>query len=446
MAAKLGPEVLANAFTEEEIEDLRYTWELWARPEQISPHGDWRIWLLLSGRGWGKSRSGSEFIRQEVEAGRASHVALIGETAADARDVMVELSESSIVKISPPWFRPKFEPTKRRVVWPNGAVATIYSGDDPDQLRGPQHDLVWCDELAKYRYPRQTWDNLMFGLRQLGPDGTEPRILVTTTPRPTPLVIELARGDRQQDGSYIARDDVVITGGDSYENVANLAKSYIKNLDRYKNTRIGRQEIYREILDEVDGALWTHSLIDEHRVDKAPDLDVVVVGVDPAVTSPNDEDRKTGSKDPSETGIIVGGRKGDHVFIVGDSTVSDTPKGWATRAIRTYKSARADHITAEVNQGGDMVKHTIRSVDPDVPINMVRASRGKAIRAEPVASLYEQGRVHHVGIFPRLEDQMTTWCPGMKSPDRMDALVWTVTDLLISGGGKRPSVGVRVVG
>ena len=437
LAAKLGPEALSQVLTEEQIEELSYTWEYWARPEQLAPAGEWHVWMALAGRGWGKSRTGAEFIRSMVEQGKAKHIALVGETSADARDVMVELSESSITKICPPWFRPKFEPTKRRLVWPNGAVATIYSGDDPDQLRGPQHDLAWLDELAKYRYPRQTWDNLMFGLRQLGPDGTEPRVLVTTTPRPTPLIIELVKGDKQLDSSYVKRSDVIVTGGDSYENRPNLAASFIKQLERYEGTRLGRQEIHREILDEIEGALWNHSLIDEHRVRKAPSLDIVAVAVDPATTS---------TDQANETGIIVGGRTGDHLYVCGDSTVSDTPKGWASRAIRAYKSSQADHIVCEVNQGGEMVKSTIHSVDPDIPVRMVRATRGKALRAEPVASLYEMGRVHHVGVFPRLEDQLCTWEPGMKSPDRMDALVWLATDLMIRGGGKAPSVGVRIVG
>lgn len=447
LAAKIGPQKLASVLTEEDIEELRYIWRVWARPEQIAPPGDWRVWLALAGRGWGKSRTGAEFIREQVENGRAKHIALVGETAADARDVMVELSESSITKISPPWFKPKFEPTKRRLVWPNGAVATIYSGDDPDQLRGPQHDLAWLDELAKYRYPRQTWDNLMFGLRQLGPDGTEPRILVTTTPRPTPLVIELARGIKQLDGSYEPRDDVIVTGGSSWDNRGNLAKAFLKELQRYEGTRLGRQEIHREILDESEGALWSHALIDEHRVDRAPDLDVVVVAVDPMTSEPEDVNRKDKkSGPPPETGIVTVGRAGDHIYVVGDASVSDSPKGWAERAIRSWRLARADRVVGEKNQGGAMVKHTIHSVDPDVPVTLVHASRGKKTRAEPVASLYEQGRVHHVGVFPRLEDQMTTWVPGSKSPDRMDALVWAVTDLLLKGSGSGPTVGVRVIG
>lgn len=433
---KQGSEKLYKRLSPAQREALRYQWEVHARPEQLPPLGDWRIWLFCAGRGSGKTRSASEWVRWLVENGKAGHVALVAKTPADARDVMVEEGESSILKTARPNFRPKYEPSKRRLTWPNGATATIYSAEEPDQLRGPQHDAAWVDELAKFPKARKVWDNLMFGLRVLGPDGSQPRCLVTTTPRPTKLIVELAKGRRQPDGSWKARSDVVVTTASTYDNRQFLAPGFLEEIEnRYEGTRLGRQELHAKLLEDVVGALWTLEIIDDNRADDVPELDTVVVGVDPATTA---------TEESSETGIAAAGRAGSDYYVLADRSCRRSPGGWASRAIATYQMLEADSIIAEANQGGDMVKHTLHTVDASVPIRLVHASRGKRTRAEPVAALYEQGRVHHVGLFPELEDQLTTWIPGEKSPDRLDALVWAISAL--RQGWKPGRVGIRVIG
>lgn len=405
---------LLSSLTDDEAEVLLYEWRKWARPNQLPPEGDWVGWLVLAGRGFGKTRLGLEFVREEVEAGRAGRVALIAETAADGRDVLVE-GESGLLAISPPWMKPVYESSKRRVTWPNGAIATLYDAREPDQLRGPQHDLALLDELAKYRYAQAVWDNLLPGLRL----GVHPRWVATTTPRPIPLIKGLIRDPH-----------VVTTRGKSTENLANLAQTFKRAvIDRYAGTRLGRQELDAEVLEDVPGALWTRRGLDENRVDKAPPLKRIVVGVDPAAT---------GNEGANETGIVVAGCDAqNHAYILEDWSVLGHPDVWARRAIAAYRKHDADRIVAEVNQGGDMVAHTLRTIDPNVSITTVHASRGKYVRAEPIAALYEQGRVHHVGTLPDLEDQMTAFTPESalvdrsdgKSPDRVDALVWALTHL-----------------
>jgi phage terminase large subunit-like protein len=393
------------------------------------------VWLFLAGRGAGKTRTASEVIRDLVEDERIGQIAIIGETSADARDVMIEQGESSIMKTARPNFRPTYEPSKRRVTWPNGATATAYSADDPEQLRGPQHDFAWPDEVAKWRHAEETWSNMMFGLRLTGPKGDPPRVLVTTTPRPTPLLINLARGERQLDGTYIPRSDVVITHCSTYANSANLAPSFLDAVRReYEGTRLGEQELHARILDEIEGALWTMTMIDALRVTVAPKFTRVTVAVDPPA-----------KEHGAEAGIIAmgvargdfGSSRGveDHGFVIDDQSRKGSPGEWARATVACYHENEADHIVAEINNGGDMVKHTIHSIDANVPVKVVHASRGKQTRAEPIGALYEQGRIHHVGSFPKLEDQQTTWVPGQPSPDRLDAMVWAATDLLI---GTRP--------
>lgn len=398
------------SLTPQQAAAIYYDWRTWARPNQLPPEGDWRIWLLLAGRGFGKTRTGAEWVRAEVESGRRGRIALVAPTAADGRDVMVE-GESGILAISPPWFRPLYEPSKRRLTWPNGAIATVYSADEPDRLRGPQHDGAWADELAAWQYP-EAWDMLMFGLRL----GQDPRAVVTTTPKPVRLIKEL-----------LADKTVAVTRGSTYENAANLAPAFLRQIvAKYEGSRLGRQELYAEILEDVEGALWQRQRIDELRVARAPELLRVVVAVDPSASDDDTSD---------EAGIIVAGVSRDgHGYVLADLSGRLSPDGWARRAVHAYKEWLADRIVAEVNNGGDMVEHTIRTVDPGVPIKKLHASRGKFTRAEPVAALYEQGKVHHVGYFPALEDQMCTWTPGQPSPDRMDAMVWALTELMITGG------------
>ncbi|MCH6587818.1 MAG: DNA-packaging protein [Proteobacteria bacterium] len=423
---------LIAELSEADARGLIYDWRFWARPKQLAPPesgagGDWTTWLVLAGRGFGKTRCGAEWVRAQVcgttplARGQARRVALVAETAADARDVMIE-GESGLLAVHPPEFRPLYQPSKRRLVWPNGARATLYNAIEPDQLRGPQHDLAWADELAKWRHAEATWDQLQFGLRL----GARPRQCVTTTPRPIKTL-----------KSLIEDPDTVITRGTSYENMANLAPAFIKRIiKRYEGTRLGRQELNAELLDDVPGALWTRARIDALRVAKAPELVRVVVAVDPAA----------GSGDRSaETGIVVAGLGADgHGYVLDDASLRATPDAWGRAAVSAYRRWQADRIIGEVNHGGEMIEHVIRTVDENVSYKAVRASRGKARRAEPVAALDEQGKVHHVGAFPELEDQMCAMTADFErgaagfSPDRVDARVWALTELMLGAAPGEP--------
>lgn len=398
---------ILSEFTEEELFLLQNDWQLLARPAQRIPSGNWFTWLLRSGRGFGKTRAGSETVIQWAQAGY-SPIALVGQTKADVRDTMVEIGDSSIMKVAPLWYRPVYEPSKRRLTFPNGSICLIYSGDEPDQLRGPQHQKAWVDELAKFKYPQETWDNLEMGLRK----GDNPQVICTTTPRPIKIIRDL-----------IADPKTVETRGNTLDNALNLNPLFLERMkEKYQGTRLGRQELNGDILDDNPEALWRRSDIDDNRCYKIPELSYVVIGIDPAATS------KAGSDD---TGIIAAGKddKG-HYYILGDYTIHDTPQKWSEAAITAYHKHKANVIIGETNNGGDMVEHTLKKIDPKIPFQAVHASRGKAIRAEPISALYEQGKVHHFGTFPELEDQLCEWVPGVeKSPDRLDALVWAITKL-----------------
>ena len=389
-----------------------YRWRELGSEKQKAPEGDWGVWLLMAGRGFGKTRAGAEWVRERVSRGVGGRIALVAPTPDDARNVMVE-GVSGLLRVSPPWFMPVYEPSKRKLTWPNGAVAFGFSSYEPDRLRGPQFDTAWCDELASWKYARETWDNLQFGLRL----GDDPRCAVTTTPKPIGLLRELKD-----------REDVMVTTGSTYENEKNLPGDYIERIRRrYEGTRTGRQEIYAELLDESESALWRRDWIEAARVREAPELSRVVVAVDPAVSS------RSGS---SETGIVVAGADDDgHAYVLEDASGRMSPDGWARRAIGMLDRYGADRIIGESNNGGDLVEHTVRTAYEDrvVPYRSVRASRGKYARAEPVSALYEQGKVHHVGGLDALEDQMCVWSPGSDgSADRLDALVWAVTELLLN--------------
>ena len=399
---------ILNSLTQEEAEDILYDWEVWARPKQLPPPGDWLTWMILTGRGWGKTRTGAEYVISQAKK-RAKHIALIGQTKADVRDTMIELGPASILKISNPKFIPKYESSKRRINWPNGCVGTIYSGDEPDQIRGPSHDIAWIDELAKFQYPQQIWDNLMFGLRE----GEDMRILITTTPRPIPIIKNL-----------INDPNTITIRGNTYENKDNLPQKYFDYvIAQYVGTRLGQQEIEGKILEDNPNALWTRKIIDDNRVNKTPDLIRVVIGVDPEASD---------TETSAETGIISAGiDKDKHGYILSDNTTKGSPDKWGNEVVTAYYKYRGDRVIGEVNNGGDMVGYVIRTIDKKVSFKAVHASKGKYTRAEPVAALYEQGRIHHVGNFPDLEDQLCEWVQGEKSPDRMDGLVWAITELLL---------------
>jgi len=409
--ASLSPTARAKALTgltNAQAKALLHDWRFWGRPEQQEPAGEWRTWLILAGRGWGKTRTGAETVRRWATSGRFERIALVARTAADVRDVIVE-GESGLLAIHAAHERPEWNPTRRRLEWPNGVIATTYSAEEPDQLRGPQHAAAWCDELAAWRYS-DTWDQLQFGLRL----GDSPRVIVTTTPRPTPLVRSIA-----------AAPDTVLTRGATKDNRKNLAKGVVADLERrYAGTRLGRQELDGEILDDNPGALWKRSAIDSARMREAPPLRRIVVGVDPAVSATAQSD---------ETGIVVAGVGFDgRWYVLGDYSGRYSPEQWASRVVAAYRDHKADRVVAEVNQGGDLVVGNLRTVDRNLPVATVHAKRGKALRAEPVSSLYEQGRVSHVGSLAALEDQMTAWDPSgdEASPDRVDALVYALTELM----------------
>ena len=405
---------ILSQLSPEQAETLLFDWAYWARPEQLPPTGSWRVWLLLAGRGFGKTRSGAEFVRARIGTGQARRVALVGPTAADVRDVMVE-GNSGLLAIAPDTDRPLYEPSKRRVTWDNGAIATLFSADEPERLRGPQHDLAWCDELAAWRYPA-AWDMLMFGLRL----GGDPRAVVTTTPRPARLIREL-----------LADPKVVVTRGRTLDNAGNLAPGFLDQIvRRYEGTRLGRQELDGELLEDVPGALWQRGTIEAARLAVLPELARVVVAIDPAAASGEHAD---------ETGIVVAGRDAaGQGYVLADASGHYAPAEWARTAVVAYHTHHADRIVAEVNNGGEMVEAVLRTVDANLPFGAVRAARGKVARAEPVAALYEQGRVHHLGALPQLEDQMCAFSGDFDrnaagySPERVDALVWALTELLVA--------------
>lgn len=411
---------------EEFLQVALYDWRgIWARDSQLIPDGDhWDTWLILAGRGFGKTRTGAETVRDLVESGRAKRIALIAPTSADARDTMVE-GESGILAVSPPWFRPKYEPSKRRLTWPNGVRGTLFSAEEPERTRGPQHDVLWGDEPASWP-SKEVWDNAVMGLRL----GRRPIAVITGTPKPVPMVLDL-----------MADPKTVVTRGSTFENAGNLAGSFIAQVKRlYSGTRIGRQELFAEVLTDMPGALFNQAIIDANRVGEAPGLSRIVIAIDPAPTSDSGAD---------ETGIMAVGKgpapagskatvQGDHAYVLKDHSLRGSPDEWARAAVKAYYEHQAECIVAEVNNGGDMVEAVIRSIDPNVPFKAVRAMRGKFKRAEPVAALYEQGRVHHVGPvekWTRLEKQQRVFTGiNGRRDDRTDSMCWGVHELIVEDG------------
>lgn len=408
-----------QSLTEEQADILLHEWRGWARPDQIIEPGDWRVWVILAGRGWGKTRTGAEWVREQVKV--YPLVNIIGATADDARDIMIE-GESGILAVCPDHERPAYLVSKRRLEWPNGAQTLIFTADEPERLRGKQSMKLWCDEVGAWRYP-EAFDQAMFGLRL----GDNPQTVVTTTPRPTSLIRDL-----------LARPGTVVRRGSTYDNRDNLAEAFYTDIIRkYEGTRLGRQELNAELLTDTPGALWTRDLIRLNRA--VPDLARVVIAVDPSGGDEPEND---------EVGIVAAGRGKDHRgYILADHSARYSPDGWARRAVGLFDELKADRIVAEANFGGAMVESTLRTVRRDLPITLVHASRGKAIRAEPIAALYEQHKVDHADVFPALEDELCTWTPlDKRSPNRLDALVWAMTDLFRRQG--EPSMafqdGVRI--
>ena len=368
----------------------------------------------MAGRGAGKTRTGAEDVFDFARTHPKSRIAVVAPTFGDGRDTCVE-GESGLLSVIPRQFVRNWNRSMGELSLVNGSQFKLFSADEPDRLRGPQHHRAWCEELASWRYP-DAWDQLMFGLRL----GDRPRAIVTSTPKPVLLVRQL-----------MARDDVHVTRGSTFDNAENLSAAALETLRlRYEGSTLGRQELYGELLDELPGAL-SRAVVDQHRTDTHPDLQTVVIAIDPAVTANEDSD---------ETGIVVFGVNGNHGYLLEDLSLRATPERWATVAVEAYRRHGADRIVCEVNNGGDLVASVIRSVDPRVQVKSVRATRGKQLRAQPVIALYEQGRVHHVGQFPALEDQLCTWTPDSDdSPDRLDATVWAATDAMLQPADMRTS-------
>jgi phage terminase large subunit-like protein len=402
--------------------DPFFHWPGRAYPYQLPPEGDWTTWLLMAGRGAGKTLAGAQWVRglalgrPPFAAAPAGRIALVGETLADVREVMVE-GPSGLIAAHLPGERPAWMPSRRRLEWHTGAVALAFSSEDPESLRGPQFDAAWCDELAKWAHAEATWDMLQFGLRL----GARPHQAVTTTPRPIPLVRRLVG----EPGTRVSR-------AATRDNRRWLARAFLAAVvARYDGTRLGRQELDAELIDDRPDALWRRDAIESARAAAAPELGRVVVAVDPPASSGAGSDA---------CGIVAAGLGADGLgYVLADATASGlTPAAWARRACDLYHRLGADRLVAEVNQGGEMVAAVIREADRTVAVRMVRASRGKWLRAEPVAALYEQGRVRHVGGFAALEDEMCDFGLGGlssgRSPDRLDALVWALTALMLERG------------
>ncbi len=413
-------ETLIDGLSPNAQASMPYLFEVWGYGgHQLPPRQDWSTWLILGGRGAGKTRAGAEWVRSQVEGatplshGRRNKVCLIAETIDQAVEVMIH-GESGLLACTPSDRMPKYSTGRKVLIWPNGAQARVFSASNPESLRGPQFDCAWADELGKWKKPRAAWDMLQMGLRL----GDRPQMVVTTTPRANPVLEAL-----------LEAESCVATSAPTRANRANLADSFLEEVQKtYGGTRLGKQELAGEFVLERPGALWSRRMIDGARVKAGPEMRRVVVAVDPPSVSGATAD---------ECGIIVMGLGRDDIaYVLADrSSQGETPARWAARAVAAYDEFEADRIVAEVNQGGDLVEATIRQVAPEVSYKAVRATRGKTMRAEPVSALYEQGKIRHLGVFSDLEDQMCSFGadgPVKRSPDRVDALVWAATDLMLA--------------
>jgi len=402
----------------DDAETLRRAWPLWRARHQTPPDGAWRTWLLLGGRGSGKTRAGAEWVREAAESGRAGRIALVAPTFELAREVMIE-GPSGLRMIAAPDSRPRYVASRHRLEWPNGAIAAVFSAEDPDSLRGPQHSLAWGDEFCAWSEPQAALDMLRLGLRV----GDAPRCMLTSTPRPIAALRRL-----------MAETDVAVTRGRTLEAEFLPAAFRDAMRDAYGGTALGAQELDGDVVEDRPGALWSHAVLERARGDPAAELERVVVAVDPPATSGADADG---------CGIVVAGAAGEGVarraYVLADASVDGlSPDGWARAVSRAYEAWRADRVVAEVNQGGDLVAQVLRSAAPGLPVKSVRATRGKAKRAEPVAALYEQRRVIHCGVFDALEAQMRAMgADAAVADDRADALVWAITELMLEESAPR---------
>lgn len=422
--ALLPPEARAACLAGVPLEDqwrLLNDWRFRARPAQLAPEGDWAIWLILAGRGFGKTRAGAEWVNRTALMTPGCRIALVGATLHDAETVMVR-GESGILATAPPENRPLFLRSKRELHWPSGAVATLFSAGEPDALRGPQFHAAWCDEIAAWNRPRPAWDNLRMCLRL----GARPQVVVTTTPRPTAFLRALTK-----------MDGVVMTRGSTFDNRLNLPASFLADMEAgYGGTALGRQELSGEILERIEGALWSRDGLERCRMAPEGPLDRVVVGVDPPAG-------------PGTCGIVVAGRdSAGKAYVLTDASLPDaSPDAWASAVVRAHAEHGADCIVVEVNQGGRMIESVLEAHGhPRLPLKPVRASIGKVARAEPVATLYARGLVAHARPFPELEDQLCGLIQGGayrgpgSSPDRADALVWALTELMLAPRPPAPTL------
>ncbi len=412
---------LLAALNDDEIEELAHDWQIWARAAQLPPKGNWTTWLIMGGRGSGKTRAGAEWVRAIANAKEpVSPIALVGETMAQARSIMVE-GESGILNIGTKNERPKFDRSRNMLIWPNGVEAFLMSGSEPERFRGPQFAAAWCDEIGKWPNAEKAWDMLQFALRL----GKNPRQIATTTPRPTKLIKRLLNDK-----------NIVVTRMKTSENKANLAPNFLTQIvSRFNGSVLGRQELDGELIDDLPDALWSRSLLESIKISKIPKLKRIIIGVDPPITS---------HKNSDACGIIVAASlyEGEGAVILDDRTLKPAkPLAWAGQVVRTYRLYEADAVIAEINQGGDMITEMIRQIAPDIPIIPARASRGKWVRAEPIAALYARGLVRHKYGLSDLEDEMCAFgVNGLSdghSPDRVDALVWALSELLLNYGNPK---------
>lgn len=413
---------LIESLDQSELNEWAHVWKLWAHEGQLEPNGDWRIWLIMAGRGFGKTRAGAEWVRSVAESDGSARIALVGASLSEARSIMVE-GESGLLAICPKERMPVYEPSLRRLRFPNGAEATLYSAGEPESLRGPQHSHAWCDEIAKWNNAHnraaRCWDNLLMGLRL----GQAQKICATSTPRAVPLIKRLTA---QEDNA-----EVVITRGATTDNSANLPSRFLDTMEReFGNSLLARQELQGELLDDLEGALWTRGLL-EHCRETSSEMPAarIVIGVDPPASAHGDA-----------CGIVVVALGHDGIArVLADATIAKaSPESWARRVAETWRIWSADRVIAEANQGGAMVASVMRAAEIALPVKLVHASRGKVARAEPVAALYEAGRVRHCGMFAPLEDELCGLIAGGdyqgpgRSPDRADALVWALSELMLT--------------